>query len=62
MESLLEPNHYRNEARLLHELKDLLDQVSNLKQETTDTFQLLIGAIAIRDSEIQKQLARESRI
>jgi hypothetical protein len=54
MESLLEPNHYRNEARLLHGLKDLLDQVSNLKQETTDTFQLLIGAIAIRDSEIQR--------
>jgi hypothetical protein len=62
VEPLLEPNKYRDDARSLNDLKDLLTQVSGLKQETTDTFQLLIGAIAIRDSEIQKQLARESRI
>jgi hypothetical protein len=62
VEPLLEPNSYCNETLLVNELTDLLDQSSNFRRQTTDTFQLLIGAIAIRDSEIQKQLARESRI
>jgi hypothetical protein len=62
VEALLEPELFRNEDRLVNQARDLLEQSFNLKQETTDTFQLLIGAIAIRNSEIQKQLARESRI
>lgn len=52
----------RSEDTYMNELNDLPIQISNLKQEINDTFQLLIGAIAIRDSEIQKQLARESRL
>lgn len=51
----------RSDDRYINELRGLPMQVSNLKQEISDTFQLLIGAIAIRDSEVQKQLARESR-
>lgn len=51
----------RSDDRYINELKGLPMQVSNLKQEISDTFQLLIGAIAIRDSEVQKKLARESR-
>jgi hypothetical protein len=62
VEVLLDPQLFREDDRLINEARDLLEQSFNLKQETTDTFQLLIGAIAIRDSEVQKQLARESRI
>jgi hypothetical protein len=62
VEPLLQPSSYRNEALLVNELKDLLIQIYDLRRETTDTFQLLMGAIAIQDSEVQKNLARESRI
>lgn len=62
MERLLAPKTYRGGARAMNELKNLLDQISAFKQEIGDTFQLLIGAIAIRDSEIQKKLAQESKL
>ena len=56
------PKIDRGGARAWDELKDVLGQIQGLKQEIGDTFQLLIGAIAIKDSEIQKKLARESRV
>lgn len=62
MEGLLAPKTDRGGARAWDELKDVLGQIQGLKQEIGDTFQLLIGAIAIKDSEIQKKLARESRV
>lgn len=62
MEGLLAPKIDRGGARAWDELKDVLGQIQGLKQEIGDTFQLLIGAIAIKDSEIQKKLARESRV
>lgn len=62
MEELLSPQNDRSGERAMNELKDLLGQISTLKQEISDTFQLLIGAIAIKDSEIQKKLARESKL
>ena len=62
MERLLAPETYPGGARAMNELKDLLGQISAFKQEIGDTFQLLIGAIAIKDSEIQKKLAQESKL
>jgi hypothetical protein len=62
MKRLLAPEIDRGGARAMNELKDLLDQILAFKQEIGDTFQLLIGAIAIKDSEIQKKLARESKL
>lgn len=54
MEEMLNPKRDRSGARAMSELQDLLSQVSEFKQEISDTFQLLIGAIAIKDSEIQR--------
>lgn len=62
MKRLLAPKIYPGGARAMDELKDLLGQISAFKQEIGDTFQLLIGAIAIKDSEIQKKLAQESKL
>ena len=62
MERLLAPKTYRGGARAMNEPKDLLGQVLAFKQEIGDTFQLLIGAIAIKDSEIQKKLGQESKL
>ena len=63
MERLLAPKTYRAGAKAMDELKTLLGQISACEQEIGDTFQLLIGAIAIKDSEIQKKkLAQESRL
>ena len=47
--------------RIRNEVHDLREQTLNMKQEISDTFQLLIGAINIKDSEIQKKLARDSK-
>jgi hypothetical protein len=47
--------------KLRDEMEDLREQILNMKQEISDTFQLLIGAINIKDSEIQKKLARDSK-
>jgi hypothetical protein len=62
MEGLLVPAVDRGGARAMNELKDLLGQILAFKQEIGDTFQLLIGAITIKDSEIQKKLAQESKL
>lgn len=62
MEGLLVPDVDRGGARAMNELKDLLGQILAFKQEIGDTFQLLIGAITIKDSEIQKKLAQESKL
>jgi hypothetical protein len=62
MEGLLVPDIDRGGARAMNELKDLLGQILAFKQEIGDTFQLLIGAITIKDSEIQKKLAQESKL
>jgi hypothetical protein len=62
MEGLLAPRFDSSGARTMNELKDLLDQILAFKQETGDTFQLLIRAIAIKDSDIQKKLAQESKL
>lgn len=62
MERLLAPKTYRSGARAMDELKDLLGQILAFKHEIGDTFQLLIGAIAIKDSESKKKLAQESRL
>jgi hypothetical protein len=62
MEGLLAPRFDSGGARAMNELKDLLDQILAFKQEIGDTFQLLMGAIAIKDSDIQKKLAQESKL
>lgn len=62
MDGLLVPDVNRGGARAMNELKDLLGQILAFKQEIGDTFQLLIGAITIKDSEIQKKLAQESKL
>jgi len=62
MEGLLTPDQDQSGRRAMGELKDTLGQISSFKQEIGDTFQLLIGAIAIKDSEIQKKLAQESKL
>jgi len=62
MEGLLSPEIDRGGARAMKELKDVLGQILAFKQEIGDTFQLLIGAITIKDSEIQKKLAQESKL
>lgn len=62
MDGLLTPYQDQNVRRAMDELKDQLGQILAYKQEIGDTFQLLIGAIAIKDSEIQKEIAQESRL
>lgn len=47
---------------LVVELEALQKQLPNMKQEFNETFQLLLGSSAVRDAEIQKSLARESKI
>jgi len=62
MHGLLTPDQDQSGRRAMDELKDQLGQILAYKQEIGDTFQLLIGAIAIKDSEIQKEIAQESRL
>jgi hypothetical protein len=52
---------HQGREKLRDEMEDLREQILNMKQEISDTFQLLIGAINIKDSEIQKKLARDSK-
>lgn len=47
---------------LVAELEALQKQLPDMKQEFVETFQLLLGSSAVRDAEIQKALARESKI
>lgn len=46
----------------MSELRDVLSRILAFKQEIGDTFQLLIDAIAIKNSEIQKNLVQESKL
>jgi hypothetical protein len=51
-----------NDKFLEARIRLLQEQLPDMKQEFTDTFQLLLGSSAVRDAETQKVLARESKV
>ena len=62
IEQLVQHKQPPGKELLEREIRAFRAQMPDFKQDFNDTFQLLIGATAIRDSEIQKSLARESKI